>query len=542
MRRGNGDMTNRARENFMQWKAERVRGSGFRVRDSSGGIANWKMQIAQCKLKKRVGSGQWAASGRAGDAWRETASGFVRNSSFITNPSPPAPLPLGEGTKNGRGVTLVEMLIVITIIVILTVAAIKVVQPTGERRVREAVRAVNVYISSAQHRAIEIGRPCGVIFHRANGTNFPTASTVLDQCEVPPPFSGDQINAVVKVQNWTFRTDYWTDANGYQHPWPYWDNDTTNPPPVLKTIVLKVQVHAGDFPNLLLKYGDLMQLNGQGPYYVIIQDPGNPTDPNCHRTRLPDSTMDPPNNPVIYDFPVDATNDNYIIFDDSGVKIKDTDGDGFIDTHYLTLALTVLSTPMQTLPWPEYRTNTGIWSQPVSFQVLRQPTKTAASPLRLPEGAVVDLDFSGTDSQSFQNPSASYYDVAVMFSSNGAVEGYYWNNTVNPAAGPIYILVGSRSRVRDFVKDKLLATPNLKDLPNWADLSSLWITINYQTGLVSTDENCAINFATQKDSGGNPIDWTTAPNWNWTNPSLYWPFFITQSRKYARESQSMGGR
>ena len=63
--------------------------------------------------------------------------------------------------------------------------------PAEERRVREAARAVNVYISSARNRAIEIGRPCGVIFRRANGTNFPTASTVLDQCEVPPTYAGD---------------------------------------------------------------------------------------------------------------------------------------------------------------------------------------------------------------------------------------------------------------------------------------------------------------------------------------------------------------
>ena len=65
------------------------------------------------------------------------------------------------------------MLIVISIIMILTVVTLKAIQPTGDRRVREAAREVNVYISSARNRAIEIGRPCGVIFHRATGTNTP---------------------------------------------------------------------------------------------------------------------------------------------------------------------------------------------------------------------------------------------------------------------------------------------------------------------------------------------------------------------------------
>ena len=388
------------------------------------------MQNAECRMQESASGfrGQDSLGGQGGEAPVSSArnSSFsIHHSAFDLHPSSFILHPLR------RGVTLVEMLIVISIIVILTVTAIKVVQPDGQRRVREAARAVNVYLSSAQHRAMEIGRPCGVIFHRDNGTNFPTASTVLDQCESPLPFSGDQNSAVVKVQNWTFRTDSWTDAGGYPHPWPYWDNNTGNPPPVLQTIVLKVQVRIGDFPNLLLKYGDWMQLNGQGPYYQIVQDPGTP----AGRTTPADSSMNPPTNPVIYDFPADAANGNYIIFDDAGVKIKDTDGDGFIDTHYLTLALNMHSTPMQNLPWPEYRTPPGNWSQPVSFQVVRQPVKTAASSLRLPEGAVVDLDFSETDYQMFQNPPGNYYDVAVMFSSNGAVDGYYWNNTPYPCRG-----------------------------------------------------------------------------------------------------------
>ena len=121
-----------------------------------------------------------------GSGRRETASGFLHPSSFILHPSP-------------SGVTLVEMLIVITIIVILTAASLKVLTPAEDRRVREAARAVNVYISSARNRAIEIGRSCGVIFRRANFTNFPTASTVLDQCEVPPTYAGDTTGAVVRV-------------------------------------------------------------------------------------------------------------------------------------------------------------------------------------------------------------------------------------------------------------------------------------------------------------------------------------------------------
>ena len=458
-------------------------------------IANCKLQIANCKLA-------------------------------INLPSPLARLPKGEGTVDGRGVTLVEMLIVISIIVILTVTAIKVVQPDGTRRVREAARAVNVYLSSAQHRAMEIGRPCGVIFHRANGTNFPTAATVLDQCESPPPYAGDETNSVVQVQDWTIRPD----GN------PYFKSGC---------IVLKVQVKFSQFSSNMLRPGDLMQLNGQGPFYTLVYDDVG----GSYRTQPPYTSppaMNPPANPAVNDFqPVDAKG-NYdpngfynfnppsLVYDPSTY---------WITSHWLTLMLNPKTTPVQTLPWPKFTQapTGGVWSSAVPFLVLRQPVKTAASPLRLPEGAVVDLDFSGTDYQTFLNPPGNYYDVAIVFSSNGAVEGYYWNNAPYPALGPIFILVGSRSRVRDFINQPLPANPNLNDLPNWADLANVWITINYQTGLVTTDENFAINFATQTDSSGNLINWTTAPNWNMTNTSN-WPYFINLSRTYARQSQNMGGR
>jgi hypothetical protein len=89
------------------------------------------------------------------------------------------------------------------------------------------------------------------------------------------------------------------------------------------------------------------------------------------------------------------------------------------------------------------------------------------------------------------------------------------------------MLIGSRSRVRDFVNQPLLSTPNLNDLPNWADLSSVWVTINYQTGMAVSDENSAINLH--------------VPALKW-NDATTWGPFIFQSRNYARQPQNMGGR
>jgi prepilin-type N-terminal cleavage/methylation domain-containing protein len=442
-----------------------------------------------------MGSGQWAV----GNAKPQAVSFGIHPSSFILHPS-----------SFRRGVTLVEMLIVISIMAILTVAAVKLMQPVEDRRVREAARAVNVYISSARNRAMEIGRPCGVIFRRANGTNFPTASMVLDQCEVPPPYAGDETNSLVKVQDWTFRPD------GI----PYFKTDKD--PYVKKVwIVLKVQVKDSQFSSNLLRPGDLMQLNGQGPFYTLIYDDPTTNPSDSLRTQPPYTTMNPPSDPKVEDFKIDSN--GYYDFNPSKLK-DDPSGSGWVISHWLTIILDPKVTPVQTLPWDKFPTNP---TKSVPFLILRQPMKSSASSLQLPAGSMVDLDFSGTDYQSFQNPTGNYYDLAVIFSGNGSVEGYYWNNQPFPALGPIFMLIGSRSRVRDFGAQPLPAVPNLNDLPNWADLSSIWVTINYQTGMVSTDDNYAVNL--------------NDPGLNWTDTSTWWPF-VVQSRNYARESMSMGGR
>jgi prepilin-type N-terminal cleavage/methylation domain-containing protein len=429
-----------------------------------------------------------------GSGFRVQDSGFrIHPSSFIFHPSP-------------SGVTLVEMLIVISIIVILTVASLKLITPAEERRVREAARAVNVYISSARNRAIEIGRPCGVIFRRANGTNFPTVSTVLDQCEVPPTYAGDQTNSVVKVQDWTNRPD----GNAY-----FLDG----------RIVLKVQIQDGQFASSLLRPGDLMQFNGQGPFFTLVYD----DDSGSLRTKPPYTTspaMNPPMDPAVKDFmPVDKNGNydpnGYYNFSPSALNV---DSQGWVTSHWLTVALNPVEIPLQLLPWDRFPTTP---TKTVSFLIMRQPVKSSAEPLQLPQGAAVDLDFSGADYQTFQNPTKNNYDVAVIFSPNGSVEGYYWNGQPFHALGPIYMLVGNRSRVRDFVNSPLQATPNLNDLPNWADLSSVWVTINFQTGMAVSDEIFAINLYD--------------PGLKWNDASTWWPFLF-QSRTYARQSQSMGGR
>ncbi len=97
-----------------------------------------------------------------------------------------------------RGVTLLELLVTIGIILAITAAVIPVMAPAmAGRRLREASRGVNTFISSARNRAMVTGRPVGVAFERLPAE--PQASMLLSMVEVPAPWSGDNATSTIEI-------------------------------------------------------------------------------------------------------------------------------------------------------------------------------------------------------------------------------------------------------------------------------------------------------------------------------------------------------
>ena len=98
-----------------------------------------------------------------------------------------------------RGLTLVELLVVITIMMLLAAFVLPKFQLNSKtRKIREAARMINVYLGVARNRAVETGRPCGVMFQRL--ANQPRGAAMLFQVEVPPLYAGDTMDARVRVQ------------------------------------------------------------------------------------------------------------------------------------------------------------------------------------------------------------------------------------------------------------------------------------------------------------------------------------------------------
>lgn len=314
-----------------------------------------------------------------------------------------------------RGVTLVELLVVISIIMLLVGVAVQAMGPTLEgRRGRETGRAVNIYFGSARARALETGRPCGVMIVRDK--DRPGCSMKLEQVEVPPSYSGETLGATAQVQR------------------------TGSPDDTPATVEATL---TGGFNAGLVDDGDLVQFNHQGPLYEIVGPPGG------------------------------------------------------------TLTLQIDVSEGQLLPWPP----DGSLSEPVPYVIFRRPMKSFAEPLTLPAAAVIDLEASGIDphgpATSFAPTSADDQSpIYIMFSPNGAVDRVYSSTLSGPVVNPIFLLVG---------KSEKIPAADVPDEENWRDLSNLWVTLNPQTGLVTTAEVV-------------PAD----------DPS--------GSRQEARKNRSMGGR
>jgi type II secretory pathway pseudopilin PulG len=85
--------------------------------------------------------------------------------------------------------TLVELLIVVTILLLAAAIFVPRLQPLMDHsKVREAARVVQLYMSTARNRAMATGRSCGVMIEPL--LNDTGCAMTLSQVETPPPYSG----------------------------------------------------------------------------------------------------------------------------------------------------------------------------------------------------------------------------------------------------------------------------------------------------------------------------------------------------------------
>lgn len=337
-----------------------------------------------------------------------------------------------------RGMTLVELLMVVGIMVILMAVAIPMVRPAfRDRQLREAARQVNVFFAGAKARAAETGRPFGVWIERTRSEDGNLYATQLHMAEVAHSFTGAVTGARAAVQ----------------FPAPVTPPSSPN--------------SSNDWPSSNTTFGSLSFLGPDG-----TQGEGTT------RAMLAG---------LVSDFQV-----FYIQFDHKGPKYAclryDKDG----TTHFL------ISLPSGQIP-PGTRIP-GVGRPGLTFEITRTPTKSIGTPLTLPGDAVMDLTVSGVglggarhafDAEAL--PDAPPAPVIIMFSPNGQVHQVYVNHIPKVPSQSIFLLVGRRAKIT-----KPTIPPNADpEISNLADPTNLWLTINSSTGGVTTENNAPISAGDQ---------------------------------------------
>jgi hypothetical protein len=243
-------------------------------------------------------------------------------------------------------------------------------------------------------------------------------------------------------------------------------------------VTLAVRIQPGTWSSGLVRPGDTIQLNYQGPVYVLM----------------------PAGFPIVNGF-FDFSNTN-------------ADPDGFS-----TLMLTALGdlSQVSAVPWPHVSTNR--WSDPVAFAVSRQPVRTAIAPLQLPRGTAIDLAWSGTPSFLFRPVDTA--SVRIMFSPNGSLDRLWASGLPEGSRviEPIYLLIGRRDRV-PLERAAPFTSPAEDGRANLEEPSNLWVAVQPQTGSTITEKVA--------DTGAIP----------WTQEALK----IAAAREFASEGRAMEGR
>lgn len=384
-----------------------------------------------------------------------------------------------------RGLTLTELLVVVAILVAVTAILAPLLTSSMEgREVREAARQVNAYFQQARARAKELGRPVGVVIRRSEAAdpNFDFGYQ-LSLAEEPPPYKGLSSLARARVlaqSEPTQRTALISD-------------------PGTGIVALRKFVQ----PN------DQIRFNLRGDRYRVL------------RVRPATSTQ------------IDANEANppfafQVVFETVGKQ----------PINFATL-------------------------NSVQFEVFRRPRSTSSTPLELPNGAALVMNLSGVgmdyvsealavngDSQldGVESPWASsprqQYIGLLEFGRPGAeMNAAYANNPLtimfNPNGGidRIYRILPNANLVVDNTyllarpkrpQDKVYLFVGKSGVDRWTNLndgSNLWITIDPQTGLVSTAPN---------DLPQGSLASTTTP--------LERLRAVASSRQIAATGQSLGGQ
>jgi len=342
-----------------------------------------------------------------------------------------------------RGVTLTELLVVISIIVLVTAMLVPMLAPVLRgQKIREATRQVNVFFSGAQARAVELGRPVGVWIERAEHGNGLTprqfTAYKLYQAEQPPAYSGDIYDARVNLA--PISPSNPNDWNAVYQPGC--------------CSMLGPMVPNGEEMKYRVRFG------GRGPTYEIL--------------RIDDTmgfTFRVAPNQFVRDVPNNAIEIPALKFRSSGNTVQ-----------------------------------YSAYANGVPFEIIGPPIKSATAALELPRNTGLDLSLSGYQWSNHQSLTRfrEYldYDILVMFDPRGGVshvqylphEGIAPVPPVEQPLGMISLLLARDDKIGRDRQGNPNVPPNnyvtsALGEGSIGDPDSMWLWVDTRTGRIQSSPN-----------------------------------------------------
>jgi prepilin-type N-terminal cleavage/methylation domain-containing protein len=364
-----------------------------------------------------------------------------------------------------RGLTLIELLVTIVIMVTVLAGALPLLSPNNNsRKIREASRQLTTLLSQAQAQAARDGRPVGVAFSES-GVSGSYSGVALEAYMIaePPPFTGFSefsrvsINKPRSNDKLTYGQQTTDNANG---------NDGTMFDARYRGVgvwELTFSLYGAEdpIPPRMVRNGDVV--NAGGNYFLIVDDGG-------------------------------GTEGAHEIDQATGYVLP---------TSYL-LAIWLNQSGQQLAPGAQK-----------SFSFARLPVYTSEQPLQFPRGIGIDMHASGATGVGTSMPIAFDFDnppptptppatnVSVMFSPNGSIEAVYRDGVRQEGAEQIFLLLGlfenGNNGSQDWNDYDFSGTVDNDELAqrrtrlNWLNADSRWVTINRAGRIITTDNNISFD-------------------------------------------------
>ncbi len=395
-----------------------------------------------------------------------------------------------RGLPGRRGMTLVELLVVIFILTLLVATALPLMKPAiEESRIREASRQINAFLDGAKGRAAALGRPVGVWIERIPESN---AAVQLYLAETPPLYGGDSQGATAMI-------NYETSTGKFVIR----EIPGTNPPNTLLpgfvnsySLIEVLAPNAGDEFRIKFAY--------KGQYY------------RCRRTTAPSGTTHrfeldpadaarvPPLTGVALPYqvllnPRRSSSPPLQLPGGTAIDLQYSGIGGFTDD---TIVPDICPTTALDVPGP---TGLEFWDN-------RNPTNPAGNRLSPPAGPVI-----------------------IVFRPSGDVERVVVAGTSFSPNGTIHLLVSKIEQIETLAED----TPETPNPIAWSpvdndvcphseslvDTNSIWISVGHRSGLISSSQN----------------GWNFDPDEDLSTPPNFRDCFRS-ARDLAQRTQTVGGR